>query len=556
MAWRSGVLTVGAVLFALAMTVGSPSGMADDGALKIGDGSDWLFVASKWQDTEAGEISGSRSGDGVGLQGYSMAFYKPKSYSDVEAEFTVCMPTNHADIGLIVRAQDPTHFYVIHFPQCGQAYRAQHFWAALSKADGSGYLRVLKLAHVRRVASNPFGQRHKARVQVTGDRFQVWLNGHPALDVRDDTYKAGRIGLAGFVTWSHGKVTVKGTEVEPGSFDDSIPQVKNWFLPFPDTGGRQDDAKLSKTPGGDLLCTLQVDGQKRLARSKDEGKTWTVAEPPPGLSEALGKPEYYTGDIQLLSDGRLVAIGLSTAGGAWTESKDDGQTWSEPLPIKTEGWPTDPEKISTGYMLQLSDGTLIRFGLGRHSTWTDPITKWGAVHCQAFSVRSTDDGKTWSTPVNLDGSKRDDMGNLDLTEPVGFETADGKIMCLIRPIYSPWMWETWSHDKGQSWTPCVRGPMPGYAPCAMVKTASGVAMFATRFPGLTVHTTADDGMTWDGGGGGTYIDTSIWAMGSMLEVEPNLVLYMYWDSWRSKLRAQFIRVTPEGLQPARDMMPQ
>jgi hypothetical protein len=80
-------------------------------------------------------------------------------------------------------------------------------------------------------------------------------------------------------------------------------------------------------------------------------------------------------------------------------------------------------------------------------------------------------------------------------------------------------------------------------------------MFPTRFPGLTMHTTRDDGMTWDDGGGGTYIDTSIWAMGSLIEVEPNLVLHIYMDSWQGLARAQFIRVTPEGLMPARDMLP-
>ena len=140
---------------------------------------------------------------------------------------------------------------------------------------------------------------------------------------------------------------------------------------------------------------------------------------------------------------------------------------------------------------------------------------------------------------------------LDLTEPIGFERADGRLMALIRPIYSPWMWETWSHDGGKTWGPCVRGPFPGYAPSVPVRTESGLVMFPVRFPGLTIHTTTDDGMTWDGGGGGTYIDTSIWAMGSMVEVEPNLVLFLYMDSFDGKTRAQYIRVQPDGtLHPA------
>ncbi len=139
------------------------------------------------------------------------------------------------------------------------------------------------------------------------------------------------------------------------------------------------------------------------------------------------------------------------------------------------------------------------------------------------------------------------MGNLDLTEPVGFETTDGRIMCLIRPIYSPWMWETWSHDGGKTWGPCVRGPFAGWAPSAPVRVQSGAVLFPTRFPGLTLHTTRDEGRTWDH----TYIDTSIWAMGALCEVEPNKILFAYEDSWRDKLRLQFAQVTPAGLTPAR-----
>jgi hypothetical protein len=77
-------------------------------------------------------------------------------------------------------------------------------------------------------------------------------------------------------------------------------------------------------------------------------------------------------------------------------------------------------------------------------------------------------------------------------------------------------------------------------------------MIATRFPGLAIHSTRDDGKTWDEG---TYIDTSIWAMGSMIEIEPDLILFVYMDSWAGLLRAQFIRVTLEGLLPVREMLP-
>jgi len=40
-------------------------------------------------------------------------------------------------------------------------------------------------------------------------------------------------------------------------------------------------------------------------------------------------------------------------------------------------------------------------------------------------------------------------------------------------------------------------------------------------------------------------------MGGMVEVEPDVVLYVYFDSHESLMRAQFIRVTREGLVPLR-----
>ena len=530
--------------------------------LRIGDGQDWQFVNSRWHDTENGELVGERIGDGDGLQGYCLAFQKTRAWSDFEATFAIRLNSFHADQGLIVRAQDATRYCLIHFPQSGQQYRAQHFWAALSVADGSGYLRVRKLALVPRVASNPFGQTHQARVKVTGNRFQVWVNGHPALDEVDDTYQQGRIGLSGFVSFSHGQVHISGTEVPVPAWDPTVKQVRNWFTPFPEAPTKQGSVSLARAANGDVLCSFATEIEtsdfsnkgRFLGRSTDGGRTWTVAQAPRNLA----------GGVERLRDDRLVSISLSHGAGKWSESTDHGYTWSEPRPIAADQpWPDDPEKIETGSPLLLRDGTQIRFALGRHSTWTEPITKWGAVHCQAFSVRSTDDGKTWSLPSSLDGTDRKDLGNLDLTEPIGFETADGRIMCLIRPIYSPWMWETWSSDQGRTWSPCVAGPFPGYAPSSPVRTASGVVVFPTRFPGLTLHHTRDDGMTWDGGQGGTYVDTSIWAMGALLEVEPDVLLFVYMDScWKDiynnwdqgRLRAQFIRVTDHGLVPLRPEM--
>jgi hypothetical protein len=42
----------------------------------------------------------------------------------------------------------------------------------------------------------------------------------------------------------------------------------------------------------------------------------------------------------------------------------------------------------------------------------------------------------------------------------------------------------------------------------------------------------------------------VWVMGSMCEVEPDVVLYCYWDSMASSMRMQRFKITPDGAQPA------
>ena len=46
-------------------------------------------------------------------------------------------------MGFIVGAQDASHFHLIHFPCCGQQYRAKHFWASISRVDESGWIELM-----------------------------------------------------------------------------------------------------------------------------------------------------------------------------------------------------------------------------------------------------------------------------------------------------------------------------------------------------------------------------------------------------------------------------
>jgi len=92
----------------------------------------------------------------------------------------------------------------------------------------------------------------------------------------------------------------------------------------------------------------------------------------------------------------------------------------------------------------------------------------------------------------------------------------------------------------------VRATFPGYAQ-SMVRTRSGAILCAHRYPQYSVNISYDDGVQWDAG---TIIDYPAWAMGCIVEVEPDVVLCTYMNAQRAMpLLAQLVRVTPEGIKP-------
>ena len=91
-----------------------------------------------------------------------------------------------------------------------------------------------------------------------------------------------------------------------------------------------------------------------------------------------------------------------------------------------------------------------------------------------------------------------------------------------------------------------RATFPGYAQ-SMIRTTSGAIVCAHRYPQYCVNISRDDGLAWDHG---TIIDYPAWAMGCLVEVEPDVLLSTYMNCDRGKpLLAQLFRVTAEGIRP-------
>ena len=569
MAIRSGRLAMVLVVCCLGVTA---RGAEPTLELGLGDGSEWSFRGGDaWNQAADGEIRSFTYTEKKSYQSqgglYRQAFYKAHSFADMVADFDFLpdyRQNGHGSAGLILRAADATHYYIVYFPWGGQQMRAKNFWAAIGKVDGDGYIHNIKMALVPGVPSETERWYH-ARVEVAGPRISVLVDGRKALDVTDDTYRSGRVGLAGHGFYAFRNVRITGKQLPAPPWDDTV-TMDQPRVDIPTTTGRKDIGvevafnsqympSLVALPNGDVLLV----SAHCMLRSKDGGRTWGEIEL---LPKTLGAITDYGDTMFCTNDGRLIVqhfrsrkqleaplpkVGIS-------ESSDNGKTWSETAWSNLTGdWAAGPKNLwPYGPLVETADGTLLRFVMSGGETEGADVATWGAVHCSAYAIRSTDGGKSWSAPIELDRpyaftkERGFAPGSVDFTECTGVAIGD-KITVLVRPIYSARMWQCWSDDAGATWDSATRATFPGYAQ-SMLRTKSGAIVVAHRYPQYSINVSRDDGLNWDQG---TLIDCPAWAMGAMIEVEPDVVLCVYMNEPRElPLLSQRIRITPTGITPA------
>jgi hypothetical protein len=534
------------------ITTGSnvPSGDPETG-LTLSDPSAWHFVGGSGPWTESGGVI--RPPDQRNL--HSRAFAVRQAYGDFTADYEFrgdYRETGTGAAAFIFRASDVNHGYMVYCPWGGQQLRAKHFWVQLMRLEGDGYLRSLKSVWVPGVPSET-DRWYKIRLEAKGPAIRVTVDGRRAIEIVDGTYTSGAVGLAGYGWYGFRNVKVSGVHRPIAQWDRTQKIPVHHF-----TVGLDDSTMPSgcMAPNGDVL--LAAGGL--LVRSKDKGRTW---QSPEKLPEKLGAVTDY-GNTMFAAQGRLFVETWRDRTDAKKEvpeitileSTDHGATWSDPARSEVAaGWPEVPAKlVPYGPMVQTADGTWVRFLLGgaaEGSRFSNVVT-WSATHCKAYAIRSTDRGKRWSRPIEVDqpswsGQARGTIvGSLDLTEVTGVAIGN-RIMAVVRPIYSPYMWQLWSEDSGANWDAAARTTFPGYAQ-SMARTQAGVIAVAHRFPQYSINLSRDDGLNWDDG---TVIDYPAWAMGCLLEVEPDIFLatYMNWEHKSQPLLAQLIRITPKGIEP-------
>ena len=503
----------------------------------------WAFAGGAWQEDAEGVVTPPQQAD------QHLAFYTERAYADVEAEFEFRRDGSHGGVGLIVRGQDARRYCAAEFPFCGQQIREGHFWAAITRADDTGWARVLACERVPGVPAEA-GLWHRARVAVRGDEIRLWVNDRPLPAVRDATHAlSGCVGLLSWGACSVRNLRVSGTMAAADPWNSALQPVRPWFSPYPTAGDRQASSGLTRAPNGDLLLVVDT----AVARSTDLGCTW---------QEVWRSEEAAIGTLAATRDGEVILMRMASRRPFAIEvarSADHGANWSafQQAGEVRLGGDVDAAYLY-GSILELADGGLLAFG---HAVPDNPggvevIVKDGRRYRPAqvpgqvcFCLRSDDGGRSWSDPVNLDGpNPRPDlwMSFKDQTSEVtAIETRDGEIVAFNRPGLTWAMWETRSRDGGRTWTPMSTGPFLSYACAAPPRaTASGALVVGGRFPALALRISRDNGVTWD-----TYqIDTEIWAMGGMYEVAPDVVLWVY-GSGANQLRAQHFRITPSGVEP-------
>ena len=529
---------------------------AKEMGINFGDGSQWKCLGGQW----TGNGSAIAPPNKFNLP--SRAFFIGKAFSDFTAEFeykTNYRNQGQGDAGMILRAQDGNHFYYVRFPWGAQSLRAKNFWGGIAKVSGDGYLRNMVYENVRGVPSEN-DRWYKVKVEARGPRIRVWVDGRFAFEATDDSYKSGFIGFAGHGWYFFRNLTVNGTEVTPPAWDKSATIVRPAVeLPIPS----KPMASACIAPNGDVL----VGAGSVLLRSTDKGRTWTKESFP----AKAGKVGDYGNTMFTTRDGRLLIVTWRSRKAAKKptpaisimESLDNGKTWSDPVPsVVEEGWPSEVDQLlQYGPICETQDGTFLRFLYGVIKDTGQPrdIWGWGYYNRKAYCTRSTDGGKTWSGAIDLDwptapsgGGRGKLSGARDFTEPTGVAIGN-TVMVTIRPRYSREMWQCWSYDAGKTWDASARTTFHGYAQ-SMIRTKSGVILCAHRTPNYTVNISRDNGLNWDAG---TTIDYPVWAMGCMVEVEPDVVLCIYMNAILGDLRdtpsanmlMQRIRITTDGIVP-------
>ena len=341
--------------------------------------------------------------------------------------------------GLIYRAGDQESYYYVHF----DLKNLQVVW--VRAAPGKEWTEARR----HKVAGLKAGAWQTARVVCQAAEHQVYLDGQLLFTEKDAALPGGVIGLR----TGQGQVSFRNLRVEGTPYTLAAPfqvQVAPFSVVCADAGAGAYEAfpDVCRTPSGELLCVFYA---------------------------GYGHVSVPT---ERLPKGARIAL---------CRSRDDGRTWSPAETVVDS--PIDDRDSS---ITQLSNGDLLVSYMSY-----DPKRTPG-TH-QVFTVRSTDQGRTWGEPQRVPTPF---TANEAVSEPVR-ELPGGRLLlpvygCLTeqpKPRYVSGLVE--STDWGHTWRTLATVRSATYELCepSLVRCPDGRLLMLIR-PTMTWCESADGGTTW------------------------------------------------------------
>jgi hypothetical protein len=255
-----------------------------------------------------------------------------------------------------------------------------------------------------------------------------------------------------------------------------------------------------------------------IIRSSDQGESWS--EHP----EVIGGYEYYGMDdpgITQLSDGKILvnAFRRSFAPAASVDSRtdvrlarvepyqwatgysddmtyvfhslDNARTWLEPVRVDVSPFKAGCQLRA---IIELPDGTLL---LPCYEEFHRPSTSESAMTWTAYVLRSRDRGRSWGEPSVIG---EHGVHGIGYNEPALIHLPSGRMIALLRTGPAGWLYQSDSHDLGQTWSTPARTPMWGYP--AHLRQLQDGRLLATyghrREPfGIRACLSSDEGKSWN-----------------------------------------------------------
>lgn len=425
------------VLFLLLVALVSPVLAAETVAFdKPSDLDRWQIEVGKWAVQDGALLHSDASAH------RSLIWSPAQAYSDVDLTVDFYIHPDGSGVrapGIVYRAVDQITYYYLHFDYLNK----QVVWVRSDSA------KEWTDARRHRTEALKTGEWMAARVVCKGDTHEVYLNGKLLFTEKDATIPAGVIGLRA----GQGKIAFRNLRVEgtPATLEKPFVVTKPPYgVVCSDAGAGAYEAfpDLCRTRSGELLCVFYA-----------------------GYS-------HVSVPTAKLPKGARIAMCRST---------DDGKTWS---PAETVvDTPIDDRDPS---ITQLANGDLLCVYMSY-----DPTRKPG-TH-QVFTIRASDDGKTWSEPARVPTPL---TGNEAVSTPV-VPLADGR---LLLPVYGQMLEATKppscvavleSRDLGKTWESLslVRSKdSESHEPC-LLPMPDGRLLMLIR-PTMTSCESTDGGKTW------------------------------------------------------------